>query len=310
MLDKVVLCKEGQEIYTGLKNHTYSLQESSVQVYLVSGSISESDLSTVTWSTLDGLSKVLLVSKHSMLTELHVVAYGAVGGTTKGHYIALVIGGVTCLAIAYSQEEMTGNEKLFLTFDFEETKGVLTAKADFDGNITQGILDEILSTVAKSGSYEDLSNKPTIPSAANNSTITVYAGGDVSGNSISGGTELGSFTVDQSSNGFVNLGAAAAKAVDTSISASVSSSNLPTTDAVKGYVKDSTFSFNASVYTQEELESKRHNYELVPCGSTVLCLDHKLAGIGSKSCGPDLSEKYRVCSDTFRFSFVLKPEVI
>ncbi len=71
-----------------------------------------------------------------------------------------------------------------------------------------------------------------------------------------------------------------------------------------------TFSFNASVYTQEELESKRHNYELVPCGSTVLCLDHKLAGIGSKSCGPDLSEKYRVCSDTFRFSFVLKPEVI
>ena len=71
-----------------------------------------------------------------------------------------------------------------------------------------------------------------------------------------------------------------------------------------------TFSFNASIYTQEELESKKHNYELVPCGSTVLCLDHKLAGIGSKSCGPDLSEKYRVCSDTFRFSFVLKPEVI
>ena len=243
MLDKIVLCKEGQEIYTGLKNHSYSLQESSVQVYLVSASISESDISTVTWSTLSGLSKVLLVSKHSMLTELHVVAYGAAGGTTKGHYIALVIGGATCLAIAYSQEEMTGNEKLFLTFDFEETKGVLTAKADFDGNITQGILDEIISTVAKSGSYEDLSNKPSIPAAANNSTITVYAGGNVSGNSISGGTELGSFTVDQSSDGFVNLGAAAAKAVDTSISASGSSSNLPTTDAVKGYVKDSTFSF-------------------------------------------------------------------
>ena len=54
MLDKVVLCKEGQEIYTGLKDHSYSLQESSVQVYLVSGSISESDLSTVTWSTLNG----------------------------------------------------------------------------------------------------------------------------------------------------------------------------------------------------------------------------------------------------------------
>ena len=71
-----------------------------------------------------------------------------------------------------------------------------------------------------------------------------------------------------------------------------------------------TFSFNASVYTQEELEHKKHNYELERCGSTVLCLDHKMAGIGSKSCGPDLSEQYRVCDDTFRFSFVLKPEKI
>ena len=75
-------------------------------------------------------------------------------------------------------------------------------------------------------------------------------------------------------------------------------------------VTGQTFSFNASVYTQEELERRKHNYELEPCGCTVLCLDHKLAGIGSKSCGPDLSEEYRVCDDTFRFSFVLKPEEI
>ena len=73
---------------------------------------------------------------------------------------------------------------------------------------------------------------------------------------------------------------------------------------------DVTFSFNASVYTQEELEEKKHNYELEPCGSTVLCLDHRLAGIGSKSCGPDLSEIYRVDGDTFRFSFLLRPEAV
>ena len=71
-----------------------------------------------------------------------------------------------------------------------------------------------------------------------------------------------------------------------------------------------TFSFNASVFTQEELESRRHNYELVPCGSTVLCLDHRMAGIGSKSCGPDLSEKYRVSDEKYHFSFLLKPEEI
>ena len=69
-----------------------------------------------------------------------------------------------------------------------------------------------------------------------------------------------------------------------------------------------TFSFNASVYTQEELAAKRHNYELEPCGHTVLCLDHQMAGIGSKSCGPDLSKQYRVDADSYRFAFTIKPE--
>ena len=70
---------------------------------------------------------------------------------------------------------------------------------------------------------------------------------------------------------------------------------------------DQTFSFNASCYPQEELGRKRHNYELKECGDTVLCIDHKMAGIGSKSCGPDLSPQYRVSADTYRFSLFLRP---
>ena len=73
---------------------------------------------------------------------------------------------------------------------------------------------------------------------------------------------------------------------------------------------DHTFSFNASVFTQEELELKRHNYELEPCGSTVLCIHHQLAGIGSKSCGPDLMPEYSVCSDEYHFRFMIKPETV
>ena len=46
---------------------------------------------------------------------------------------------------------------------------------------------------------------------------------------------------------------------------------------------DKTFSFNVSVYTQEELERAKHNFELVESESTVLCLDHALTGIGSNS---------------------------
>ena len=54
------------------------------------------------------------------------------------------------------------------------------------------------------------------------------------------------------------------------------------------------FSFSASEYTQEELAGKRHNYELEKCGSSVVCIDSMMAGVGSNSCGPALAEKYRL----------------
>lgn len=62
-----------------------------------------------------------------------------------------------------------------------------------------------------------------------------------------------------------------------------------------------TFSFNASPYTQEQLEAAAHNYELEPCGCTVLCLDYRMSGIGSNSCGPKLIEKYRLDEEKFSF---------
>ncbi len=64
------------------------------------------------------------------------------------------------------------------------------------------------------------------------------------------------------------------------------------TDTLK--VTGDGFSFNVSGFTQEELAEKRHCYELVPCGDTVICLDFAMAGVGSNSCGPELLEKYRV----------------
>ena len=74
-------------------------------------------------------------------------------------------------------------------------------------------------------------------------------------------------------------------------------------------VSGQTFSFNASVYTEEELTNKAHNYELEECGSTVLCLDYRQNGIGSNSCGPQLIEKYRLDETEFHFELRLKPEV-
>lgn len=71
-----------------------------------------------------------------------------------------------------------------------------------------------------------------------------------------------------------------------------------------------TFSFNASVYTQEELTRKAHNYELVESPYTVLCVDYRQSGMGSNSCGPQLMEKYRLNDKKFEFSVRLKPEIL
>lgn len=57
-------------------------------------------------------------------------------------------------------------------------------------------------------------------------------------------------------------------------------------------VTGESFAFNASVYTQEELTQKMHNFELEESGCTVLCIDAVQAGIGSGSCGPALLEQY------------------
>lgn len=68
-----------------------------------------------------------------------------------------------------------------------------------------------------------------------------------------------------------------------------------------------TFSFNVSPYTEEQLAAAGHNYELTECGSTVLCIDYALNGIGSNSCGPEVADKYKFNENKFDFSFVLVP---
>ena len=72
---------------------------------------------------------------------------------------------------------------------------------------------------------------------------------------------------------------------------------------------ENAFSFNASYYTQEELEMKTHNYELTESDSVVFCVDYALNGIGSNSCGPVVLDQYRFDDVLFRFQFTLVPYV-
>ncbi len=68
------------------------------------------------------------------------------------------------------------------------------------------------------------------------------------------------------------------------------------------------FSCNASQYTQEELTEKKHAWEISKCGDTVFCIDYKMSGVGSNSCGPELLPQYRLEEESFTFDFTLIPE--
>lgn len=60
-------------------------------------------------------------------------------------------------------------------------------------------------------------------------------------------------------------------------------------------------SFQVSHYTKEQLQGAKHNFELEESDYTILCLDYKMSGIGSGSCGYEPAEKYRMQEEEFEY---------
>ena len=251
MFDNTFICKQGNEFTYGNTNETLhallrskkvTLPEGSVQVYFLAGfKVDPASLREI--KAYDG-GKTLKIGdtaignlvplncKFSMLSELHVVAWGNSnsGNPRLGQGVVVVVSGCALIA-AWSNEELTCDDKLKMTFDIEETNGVLQAKADFDGTITQGILDKLHD-------YNTLLNKPTI--GEGNVTLSVYEGLSVSqdsvetvGNTVSEQT----FNVNQENASSLYLGAAALRGVNEIIDVQTSSQGyVPTSQAVIGYV--------------------------------------------------------------------------
>lgn len=71
-------------------------------------------------------------------------------------------------------------------------------------------------------------------------------------------------------------------------------------------VEGHDFSFNLSQYTREELEAKAHNYELIKSGDHILCIDYKMSGCGSNSCGPALADELQCNEEHMEFQFTLR----
>ena len=55
-------------------------------------------------------------------------------------------------------------------------------------------------------------------------------------------------------------------------------------------------------WTQHQLQAARHTWELAPGPTTVLSLDHRVAGLGSSICGPKPLEQYLVPAEPVTFT--------
>lgn len=71
---------------------------------------------------------------------------------------------------------------------------------------------------------------------------------------------------------------------------------------------DNAFSFSVLPYTTKELYESKHNFELKEKDSVNICIDIAMRGVGTRSCGPILSEKYcvpRKGKNVFKFVFLI-----
>jgi beta-galactosidase len=71
----------------------------------------------------------------------------------------------------------------------------------------------------------------------------------------------------------------------------------------------SSFCFNASRRTPEEIAAAAHNFELPQGGPVTLCIDYAQSGVGSHSCGPALLKQYRLDAERFSFEIEILPIV-
>lgn len=55
------------------------------------------------------------------------------------------------------------------------------------------------------------------------------------------------------------------------------------------------------------LYKANHTNELQKAEGSVVRIDYKMSGLGSNSCGPELSEKYKLCEKHIKFQYTLKP---
>lgn len=116
--------------------------------------------------------------------------------STKAETVTAVVAGSTADKINVTKNGSTSTITVNNVANATSATSATKATNDVDGNPIKTTYAKVssLATVATSGSYNDLSNKPTIPTV-NNATLTIQADG----------TSKGTFTANASSNSTINI---------------------------------------------------------------------------------------------------------
>lgn len=265
---------------SALQTRKFSITD--ITAHLVSEKLTREQCRLMTHDTFTssyGSSSHALHVRSSVYSEINLAITSSVSGNAPSGYTIVIQGCLNdhnsqiVLGVCVSDEPIVADASLRMFVNIEETNNVFRLRADFDGTVTQGLLDDILYQSLEAyptiASYNSSTKKITFKNASNtelpNMEIDASAfikDGMVNDVVIQNGNLVVSFNTDagkedisiplssifdpsnyytkthtdtQISNAIDALGEAADKNVDTSI-VNASSGNLPTVEAVTGWV--------------------------------------------------------------------------
>lgn len=265
---------------SALQTRKFSITD--ITAHLVSEKLTREQCRLMTPDTFTssyGSSSHALHVRSSVSSEINLAITSSVSGNAPSGYTIVIQGCLNdhnsqiVLGVCVSDEPIVADASLRMFVNIEETNNVFRLRADFDGTVTQGLLDDILYQSLEAyptiASYNSSTKKITFKNASNtelpNMEIDASAfikDGMVNDVVIQNGNLVVSFNTDagkedisiplssifdpsnyytktqtdtQISTAIDALGEAADRNVDTSI-INASSGNLPTVEAVTGWV--------------------------------------------------------------------------
>lgn len=70
---------------------------------------------------------------------------------------------------------------------------------------------------------------------------------------------------------------------------------------------EAQFHMNALRYSEQDLQTAKHDHELIERDYVTITVDHKMAGLGNHSCGPETLPEYKIIAEPTEFTLTFSP---